>query len=155
MVDLRTFGVAKGEGKYHEEIVYSIALLYNIISSDMTNFLKDYDLTIGKLNILIVIKNHGKEKGISQVDISNYLIVTAANMTKMIDKLEKDGLVERSALDGDRRVKIIRITKKGTNLLDLLWEGYNARIKESTKYLKKDQQKQLSGLLLEWLENIR
>ena len=31
MADLKTFGINKGEGKVHEEIVYSLALIYNII----------------------------------------------------------------------------------------------------------------------------
>ena len=155
MADLKTFGINKGEGKVHEEIVYSLALIYNMVDNRITNYLKDYDLTIGKLNILIAIKHQGGEKGIRQVQVSEHLIVTPSNMTKLIDKLEKEGLVTRSDLEGDRRVNIVKITKKGSNLLDSIWEGYNAQLKEQINCLSKDKQKQLAGLLTEWFERIQ
>ena len=152
--NLETFGISKGEGKYHEEIIYSMALLYNIVNADIANYLKEYDLTIGKLNILVAVKHHGKDEGIPQVGVSKHLIVTPSNMTKMIDKLEKDKLVVRSALQGDRRVNIIKITKKGSDLLDLIWEGYNQILKNSISCMNQDKQKQLSGLLTEWFEKV-
>ncbi|MBP9854595.1 MAG: MarR family transcriptional regulator [Candidatus Omnitrophica bacterium] len=155
MADLKTFGIDKSAGKVHEEIVYSLALIFSIIDNRIANYLRDYDLTIGKLNILITIKHQGGPNGIPQVQVSKHLIVTPSNMTKMIDKLENDNLVTRSALEGDRRVNIVKITKKGNDLLDSVWEGYNAKVKEQISYLPKDKQKQLSELLIEWFEKIQ
>jgi len=155
MADLSTFGVYKGEGKYHEEIIYSTALLYNIISNDISNYLKGHNLTIGKLNILIAIKHHGQEGGIRQVEVSKHLIVTPSNMTKMIDKLEKEGFVTRSDLKGDRRVNIVKITKKGLDLLDNIWEGYNEKLLENMRCLSEEKQRKLAGLLMEWFEKIQ
>jgi len=148
-------GFQRGEGKYHEEIIYSMALLYNIVGGDISNYLKEFGLTIGKLNILIAIKHHGGDKGIRQVQVSKHLIVTPSNMTKMIDKLEGDQLVVRSSLKGDRRVNIVKITKKGSDLLDLLWEGYTDKLTKATDCLNTDKQKQLAGLLTEWFGKIQ
>ncbi len=154
MTDIRTYGVPKGEGKYPEEIVYSVALLYNVISSDISSFLKEYGLSIGKLNILIAIKRYGGLDGIRQVEVSQHLIVTPSNMTKMIDKLEADGLAERSALEGDRRVNMVKVTLKGSKLLDLIWDGYAEKLKQSVKGLTGNKQKQLATLLTDWFENM-
>ena len=155
MTDLSKFGIFKGEGRYHEEIVYSLALIYNVISGDITNYLKGHDLSMGKMNILIAIKHHGGDEGIRQVEVSQHLIVTPSNMTKMIDKLENERLVTRSALVGDRRVNIVKITKKGSDLLDSIWEGYNDQLKQATGSLNKDKQKQLASLLTEWFETVQ
>lgn len=152
MTDIKQFGVPKGEGRYPEEIIYSLALLYNVISTDMTNFLKDYDLSIGKLNILIAIQHHGGAEGIRQVEISEHLIVTPSNMTKMLDKLENEGLVMRVELEGDRRVNLIKITKKGADLLNRIWDKYMAQLKKAVSGLSQEKQKQLAGLLTEWFE---
>lgn len=152
MVDIKKFGVPKGEGKYPEEIIYSLALLYNVISTDITNFLKDYELSIGKLNILIAIQHHGGQDGIRQVEISEHLIVTPSNMTKMLDKLESDGLVMRMELEGDRRVNMIKVTKKGTDLLDRIWDQYLVQLKQAVSGLSQEKQRQLAGLLTEWFE---
>jgi len=155
MVDLSIFGVSNGEGKHHEEIIYSLALIYNIISDKTEHYLKNYDLSLGKMNILIAVKHHGGKEGIRQVEISKHLIVTPSNMTKMIDKLEEGRLVERLALKGDRRVNIVRITKKGSDLLDSLWGGYNETLKGFLAGLGKERQKQLSGLLVDWFEKLQ
>ena len=152
MKELQTFGVYKGEGKYHEEALYSLALLYNIISTDISHYHKKYNLTIGKFNVLTAIKHHGGDKGISQVEVSKHLIVTPSNMTIMIDKLEKDGLVKRCPLSGDRRVNIAKITRKGSGLLDRLWPGYNETLKKQMKDISKDKQKAIAVLLVEWFE---
>lgn len=155
MGKLETIGVETGKGKYYEEAIYSLALIYNIITDEMTTYLSDFDLTPGKFNILLAIKHHGSNEGISQVEVSKRLIVTPSNMTKLIDKLEKDGLVSRSALEGDRRVNILKITAKGIKLLDSVWEGYNNRLKNLISSLDINQQKNVSALLVKWLENLR
>ena len=152
MKELQKFGVNKGEGKYHEEAVYSLALLYNLISADVAGYLRQYGLTIGKLNVLIAIKHHGGEQGIPQVEVSKHLIVTPSNMTSLIDKLEKDGLVKRFPLEGDRRVNITRVTKKGVDLLGRLWPQYLKILQKQMEGLSKDKQKALAGLLVEWFE---
>ena len=152
MKELQTFGVYKGKGEHHEEAIYSLALLYNLISSDISNYLKKHKLTIGKLNVLIAIKHHGGETGIPQVEVSKHLIVTPSNMTNMVDKLEKSGLVKRFPLEGDRRVNMTRITKKGIDLLDKLWPEYNEVLRQQMKGLSKDHQKAIAGLLIEWFE---
>ena len=155
MAILEGLGVETGKGKYYEEAIYSLALIHNVITDEMTTYLRGYNLTPGKLNILMAIKHKGKDNGISQVDISKRLIVTKSNMTKLISKLEKDGLVTRSALEGDRRVNVMKITPKGSRLLDEIWEGYNARLKDLLSSFDNNQQKVLSSLLISWLNNIR
>lgn len=155
MSEFKTFGYSVGEGKLHEEIIYTAALVYNIIHGEISTFLRQYDLTTGKLNVLLVIRHQGGEEGISQVDVSKHLIVTPSNMTKMIDKLEKDGMVVRLALEGDRRVNILRITKMGADLLDKVWPTYNELLKKQVASLNKEKQQKLSGLLTEWFNGVR
>ena len=151
MVDLSTFGVPKGGDRYYEKVIYSLALLYNVLSSEIAAYLKEYNLTIGKMNILMAIKHQGGKEGIMQVEISKHLIVTPSNMTKMIHKLEKEKLVSRHALAGDRRVNIIKITPKGSDLLDLVWKGYDAKLRSLIKNMSVDQQKVLADMLMDWL----
>ncbi len=155
MVDLKTFGVQPGAGRHHEEIIYSLALLYNVISNKVAAYLNTYHLTIGKMNILIAIKHQGGPQGIRQVDISKHLIVTPSNMTKMLDKLEKEGLVTRHPQKDDRRVNLIKITVKGSRLLDDVWPGYNAALRNLLKDITPQQQKELARRLTGWLEKIQ
>jgi len=155
MVFLENFGIHQGGGKDYENVIYSLALLYNTFHSEISEYLQQYQLSVGKFNILIVIKNHGQKEGISQVEISKHLIVTPSNMTKMIDKLEREKLVTRSALKSDRRVNIIQVTDKAKRLLEDLWEGYDEILKNFMKQLSLKDQRILSELLPRWAEKVK
>lgn len=154
MADLKYFGVNIGTGKYHEEIIYSMALLYNHINTVIENYLTPHDLNSSKFNILMVVQHQGKVEGISQIEISKRLFVTRSNMTKMVDKLEAESLVTRAALEGDRRVNIIRITPKGTALLDKVWPGYVELMHFLIEPLTSKQKETLAQNLVAWVNKI-
>jgi len=154
MADLNDLGITVGAGKYHEEIIYSVALLYNHLSTAIENYLAHYDLNSSKFNILLVVKHQGKEEGISQVEISKRLVVTRSNMTKMLDKLEQEKLVTRMALVGDRRVNSIKITKKGADLLDAVWVGYEKLLISLTDSLTLTQKRRLASHLVSWVKEV-
>lgn len=46
------------------------------------------------------------------------LASTSKNITGLIDRMEKDGLVTRSPNPGDRRSFIVRLTKKGASMFE-------------------------------------
>lgn len=53
----------------------------------------------------------------AQVDIAKRLRIEGPTMTRMLDTLEKDGLVERLADPTDRRTKQLRLTVEGEVVL--------------------------------------
>ncbi len=149
-----TFGINVGKGKYHEEVIYSIVLAFNLLNNEMTSYLKDFNLTPAKFNVLMVIQHQGGKDGISQVAISKKLIVTASNMTRLLDKMEREKLIERASQEGDRRVKIIKITEKASKLLDAVWPGYKEKMEELASSLNKDEQKVVSEMLIKLVNNL-
>ncbi len=151
---LRSFGVETGKERYDEEAVYSLALIYNIIHNEVSAYLKNYGLSPAKFNVLMTIKHQGKGKGISQVDISKRLIVTASNMTRLLDKLEKEKLVERFAQADDRRVNLLHISARGSSLLEGAWPGYVKVIERLAGNLSAADQKQAATLLSKWLKKM-
>jgi len=151
---LKTFGVKEGEGLYHEEAIYSLALIYNLVHNRVAQYLKPYNLTPGKFNVLVAIEHHGADQGIPQVDVSKHLIVTPSNMTKLIDKLEKEKLVKRFRLKGDRRVNITKITPQGKQLINDIWDGYKAVLKTFSCHVNQNDQKILADISKGWLEQL-
>ena len=49
----------------------------------------------------------------AQVDIARRLRIEGPTLTRMLDALEKDGLVERRSAPGDRRTKQLQVTAAG------------------------------------------
>ncbi len=75
------------------------------------------------------------------------MLVSAGNMTVVIDNLEKDGLVERVRASDDRRRIIVQLTKKGEKLFQKIFIRHAEYIKELAGVLTIEEQEELSRLL--------
>ena len=58
----------------------------------------------------------------SQIDIAKRLRIEGPTMTRMIDSLAQDGLVERRPAPGDRRTKHLALTQAGEDVLKEIFE---------------------------------
>jgi MarR family transcriptional regulator, 2-MHQ and catechol-resistance regulon repressor len=150
----KQIGVKIGQGKYHEEMVYGLALMYTAIYNDIAAYLKKHKLLPGEMNVLMLIKHQGKGHGLSQVEMGRRLMVTAHNMTRLIQRLEKGGFVRRSSYLKDGRVNLITITVKGSDLLDDIWPGYDQKVQELAGRMPDKDQKAFARLIHGWLNKI-
>jgi len=154
MRPLRRYGIEVGKKNIFEGAIYGVAGMYALFERVISNYLRPYNLTSAKFNALMIIKHMGKEEGLRQIEIGRRLIVTASNITHLIDKLEKEGYVERLSLKGDRRVNLIKISKSGSALLDKVWPRYNQKIQEIANYLPQNELKQLTQIFDKWSEKL-
>ncbi len=49
---------------------------------------------------------------------------SATNVTKLVDALEAEGLLERTASSEDRRVTLLRVTPRGRRAVEGAWQAY-------------------------------
>lgn len=151
---LEQYGIRIEKEEYDKACVYGVACIYSLIEKQVSDFLRPFSLTPAKFNALMIIKHVGKEKGLSQIEIGRRLIVSASNMTRLLDKLEIDGFIERCSRVGDRRVRVIKISEKGSNILNEVWPGYHEKIKQIANYMNKQRQKDMVSLMGKWLEHL-
>jgi MarR family transcriptional regulator for hemolysin len=59
-----------------------------------------------------------EEDGLTQAELARRQRVEAPSMCRMVDRLERDGLVERRADPGDRRATRVRLTPAGLEVAD-------------------------------------
>lgn len=123
-------GIREGKDREGEEFLYNLAMCYGLIEKEINTLLGQYDLSAVKMNALLMIKHVGKDKGLSQNEICKRMIVTPGNITRLLDRLQKEGWVERLPSKSDRRVNLIRITPKASTLLDKVWPSYRKKINE-------------------------
>jgi len=93
----------------------------------------------------------GKEGGLSQAQISDMMLVNRANITSLVDRMEKGGLVVRTARSNDRRFNIIKLTTKGEKLFTKVEPHYIKQVRKVMSSLNAAEMK----LLTETLEKIR
>ncbi len=137
------------------KLIHTIGLLWGKINSKLDEVLSSHGLNISKFNILMIIKHIGGYDGIQQNEISKRLLVTASNITKLLDKLEKDGLITRSTKKDDRRVKLIRITDSGSKILDKIWPKYLKTNKSIMSKIAAVDADYVESVLVDWLTNIK
>jgi len=113
MGPLEHYGITLREDNFHEGAIYGLACVYSLMEREISDFLRPYNLTPAKFNAMMVIKHRGDGLGLSQIGNGRRLIVSASNMTRLLDKLEMEGFIERMVQVGDRRVNRIKISKKG------------------------------------------
>lgn len=152
MEQFKKFGIQ--DGNIEEGSIYGVACVYSLIEKEIENYLKPFNLNPTSFNALMIIKHQGQETGISQIEIGKRLIVTASNMTKLLDKLNREGLIQRTAQEGDRRVNLIKITQKGSDLLDQAWPDYRNKVEEITELLDRKELEQITHILAKWFEGL-
>ena len=124
----RELGIRDGKDRLKEELLYNLGFCYVTLEKKIADVLAPYDLSPVKMNALLIIKHVGKDKGLSQSELSKRMIVTAGNVTRLVDRLQNEKLVERASLKGDRRVNLLKITPKGSDLLDKVWPVYKKKV---------------------------
>ena len=92
-------------------------------------FFAQWELSPSQFNVLNLL--HGGVAGRTQIDLSRELITHRSNVTGLVDRLEKRGLVNRQAVPGDRRAYHVSLTPAGTKLMDAILPEYFARAEEA------------------------
>ena len=108
------------------------------------SFYRFLGLTGGQYNILRILEGAGEP--LSQQQIARRLLVSRANVTGLIDRLEEKGLLERCACP-DRRVNLICLTAKGRDLLEKSFADVTERCARSMRRLAAPEQHELVRLL--------
>ncbi|KRA82715.1 hypothetical protein ASD76_01065 [Altererythrobacter sp. Root672] len=83
----------------------------------------------------------------AQVDIAKRLRIEGPTMTRMLDTLEKDGLVERLPDPSDRRSKLLRLTRAGETALEEIFEIADTMRTRLLEGLPADKVDELDGFL--------
>ena len=78
--------------------------------------LKQYDLTTTQFNVLRILRGQ-KEKAVSIGLIKERMIERNSDVSRIIDRLLKKGLIERKENKSDRRQKDVKISAKGLDIL--------------------------------------
>jgi DNA-binding MarR family transcriptional regulator len=83
------------------------------IDKHLSNRLEQYGITIPQSFILFCLQ---EENGITLKEIGSRTLIDSSSMTVLVDKLEKDKLVERRFDPHDRRAIRVFITEKGAEV---------------------------------------
>jgi DNA-binding MarR family transcriptional regulator len=128
------------------ELNLNMAVASALINSKFGSVSIKYGLTVSQYNLLRILMGVYPD-GHPRCDIAERMIEKSSDITRIIDRLEKQGLVIRDRTEEDRRLSITRITNKGIKILKELEPAINSTHKEITKDLSDDECRKLSYLV--------
>ncbi len=96
------------------------------LARGVADVLKPAGLTSAQFNVLRILRGVGVA-GATCCEVANRMITRDPDVTRLVDRLERRGLVARARDARDRRVVLLRITTEGLRLL----AGLDDRIVET------------------------
>jgi DNA-binding MarR family transcriptional regulator len=109
---------ARFEGPYHEALL-AILLANAAVEEMLDDAFEGTGMTVPQYNVLRIL--NGVYPGAHpRGDIARRMVRRAPDLTRMLDRLVRMGLVEREKGELDHRQSLARITLKGRELLERL-----------------------------------
>lgn len=129
-----------------QEVVLNQLVAANYLHSKLDTICGDFKITLAQFNVLRILKGT-HPAGFPRHEIIRRMIEPAPDVTRLIDRLVKDGFVERYYSKEDRRLSLARITKKGIALLTRINPQIDNFLLEYSSMLTKSEKEMLSYLL--------
>ena len=129
----------------HEAVV-GLARTASVLERTVACRLRPWKLSFAQYNVLRILQGAGPD-GLPTLSIRTRLIDPAAAVTRLVDKLERAGFVERARVGSDRRQVRCRITAQGSALLVELEPVVAAVHADVGATLSDEQLRMLTGLL--------
>lgn len=111
----------------------------NLLSND---FLKQFDLTTAQFDVLMQVSTY---EPLTQSELAEKVTVTQGGISRMLTRLEREGLIERKQ---EWKTKTILLTRKGREKLD---NAFKAQLEFQSSFfdecLSIEEQKTLYSLM--------
>lgn len=121
-----------------------LARCFNSFAQNEAHHLKAFDLTPPQFGVLETLAHLGPMK---MCEIGTKLLMSGANVTGVVDRLEKKGLVRRALEAEDRRMFRIHLTEEGSKLIAKFFPIHAGRIEAFTSVLTSKEKRVLTDLL--------
>ncbi len=118
----------------------------NLVEGRVASALRDaFDTTLPRFDFLSQLERN--PAGLRMTEISQRMMVTGGNITRIADGLLAEGLISRSVAPGDRRASIVRLTAPGRRAFGEMARRHEGWIVEMFGGLSETDRTQLYTLL--------
>ena len=128
----------------YQKATINLIFTYNWMSEKMKYFFDQFDITSQQFNILRILRGAGTP--LSTLQIRQRMLDKMSDTSRIVDRLIKKDLVNKSLCKSDKRLVDITINAKGKKLLEEM-DCKNEEIDGVLKNLGESEAKKLNQLL--------
>lgn len=132
-----------------EEAMLSLVRTADVVSQRAGDLLKLFDISPAQYNVLRILR--GAKEALACGQIAERMVSRDPDITRLLDRMERRGLISRERDGQDRRVVKTQIGVKGLSLLEEIEPSLAAHHRRQFAALGDKKLRQL----VEWLEQIR
>jgi DNA-binding MarR family transcriptional regulator len=132
-------------GSREEGVFLDLLRTCDVLSRRLAQLLKTEDFSTTQYNVLRILR--GSPEGLPCGEIASRMITRDPDVTRLLDRMEKRGLISRSRNNKDRRTVVGRITPEGLKFLARLDEPIQAIHRKQLVHLGRDRLWALTELL--------
>jgi DNA-binding MarR family transcriptional regulator len=129
-----------------EEVFLNLQRTADALMRRVAEALKRSDLTPTQYNALRIVRGAG-ETGLPCGEVSERMVTRDPDVTRLLDRMEKRGLVARGRDGRDRRVVTVRITGAGAALLAAVDPELTKLLNAALGHLDRKRLEALNALL--------
>lgn len=121
-----------------------LARTYQAIAARAEAHARSHDLTAAEFGVLEAL-HHGGPALLGE--LQKKILVSSGGMTWLVDRLEKRGLVERTACPEDRRARYAKLTDAGRRFIAEIFPEHVDVIRDACGGLPAHEQREVTALL--------
>ena len=106
---------------------------------------EQFGITLPRFDLMAQLER--EPAGLAMGEVSRRMMVTGGNVTTIVDQLEREQLVQRLPVPGDRRSYRLNLTEAGRNTFATMAQAHQAWVRELLSPLSAKEQSQLAALL--------
>jgi len=130
----------------HQEAFLSLSRTEAVLTGALERMLEPHGVTLTQYNVLRILRGAGPA-GLCRNEIGERLITLTPDVTRLLDRMEKAGLISRVRGEHDRRLVHTRLTEQGRALVDSLDEPIAREHERRLGHLSREQLQALVDLL--------
>ncbi len=129
-----------------EEVYLNLLRTTSLLARAFERFFHEHGLSEPLYNALRITAGHGSA-GVPTLTIGKQLVTHEPDVTRLVDRLEKAGLIKRERCEKDRRVVFVKITPAGKSKLQEMNAPGTALLKKLLGHVGKPGLTKLAELL--------
>ena len=104
-----------------------------------------FDTTLPKFDVMAALDR--KPAGMTMTELSRFLVVSNGNVTGIIDRLVREGMVVRRPHEEDRRAVFVHLTPKGARQFAAMAKAHEAWVSELLGHFSVQETETMLALL--------
>lgn len=130
--------------KIELSLVIALHRTNNKIDRKTSRLVGEYDLSLGQFGVLETLYHKGS---LTVGQVQEKILSTVGTIPMIVSNLVKKGLIKRCKDKNDKRKCILKLTKKGRDLIAIVFPKNEELILEEMNVLSQDEKETLLALL--------